>query len=194
MTKNTKITLSIVGVIVFLVIAIGGWFIMTQNSLRVQQQNVDQQLSNVEVQLQRRADLTPQLVGAVKGNMKNEQKIFGKIADARKQYDNASTPADKVKQADNLNKQTQVLINAVHENYPELASSSNVNDLMTQIEGSENRISQTRRDYNDAVQVYNRKVVSFPSSIVANNAGMKTKPFFQSAPTASQAPKVDLDN
>lgn len=118
MTKNTKITLSIVGVIVFLVIAIGGWFIMTQNSLRVQQQNVDQQWSNVEVQLQRRADLTPQLVGAVKGNMKNEQKIFGKIADARKQYDNASTPADKVKQADNLNKQTQVLINAVHENYP----------------------------------------------------------------------------
>lgn len=194
MTKNTKITLSIVGVIAFLVIAIGGWYIMAQNSLRVSQQNVDQQWSNVEVQLQRRADLTPQLVGAVKGNMKNEQKIFGQIADARKQYDNASTPTDKVKQADNLNKQTQILINAVHENYPQLASSANVNDLMTQIEGSENRISQTRRDYNDSVQAYNRKVVSFPSSIVANNAGMKTKPFFQSAPTASQAPKVDLEN
>ncbi|WP_413627561.1 LemA family protein [Fructilactobacillus vespulae] len=193
MTKKTRNISIIAGIVVFLIVAIGGWYIATQNKLNVASQDVDQQWSNVDVQLQRRADLTPQLVGAVKGNMKNEQKIFGDIATARKQYDSASTPSDKVKASDNLGKQTQVLINAVHENYPQLASSANVSTLMTQIEGSENRISQTRRDYNAEVQSYNKKVISFPSSIVANNLNLKTKPFFQADANAAKAPKVDLN-
>lgn len=188
-------TLAIVGGSVALIlVVIVGWWISVSNSLNQQSVSINQAYSNMDVQMQRRADLTPQLVGAVKGDMKNEQKIFGQIADARKQYDAASSSKDKVKAADNLDAKTQILVNAVNENYPKLASSANVSTLMVQLEGSENRITQARRDYNKNVQTYNQMVVSFPDSLIANSKGLTPKPYFQANQGTDKAPKVDLNN
>lgn len=182
------------GTVALILIIIGGWWISISNSLNQQSVSINQAYSNMDVQMQRRADLTPQLVGAVKGDMKNEQRIFGQIADARKQYDAASLSKDKVKAADNLDSKTQILVNAVHENYPKLASSENVSTLIVQLEGSENRITQARRDYNKNVQTYNQMVVSLPDSIIANIKGFKQKPYFQANQGVDKAPKVYFNN
>lgn len=190
--KNKKLLIG-GGIVSFIVLIIVCWWIGVSNSLNQQLVSINGAYSDMDVQMQRRADLTPQLVGAVKGNMKNEQKVFGEIADARKQYQTANTPKDKVKAADNLEAKTNILINAVHENYPQLASSNQVSTLMTQIEGSENRISQSRRSYNQMVQQYNNEVVSFPASMIAGSKHLVQKPYFQANKGVENAPKVDLN-
>lgn len=143
MSNTVKITLaSIIGVIVlFGFVAFGSY-----NSLVSSENNVDAKWSQVENVMQRRYDLVPNLQAAVKGSMKHETKVFGQIADARKQYANASSSTDKLKANDQMQAASSTLINVIHENYPELASNENVKSLMTQLEGSENRISTEREN------------------------------------------------
>ena len=136
------VTSIVLGVIVAFCLIFG---IGTYNSLAKQNQAVEAQWGQVENVMQRRADLVPNLVNAVKGNMGQEQKVFGDIAEARKSYANASSTTDKAKADDQLNKSVGTLINVIKENYPTLQSSNQVNTLMTQLEGSENRISVERK-------------------------------------------------
>lgn len=183
------------GIIVLVIVGLLAVFGITQyNSLAKEEQAVEAQLSQVDNVMQRRADLIPNLVNSVKGSMGQEQKVFGDIAEARKAYGNASTDEEKIETSQALDQSVGTLVNVINENYPELKSNENVQTLMTQLEGSENRISVERKRYNEAVQTYNQKVVSFPKNIFANMMGLGKKPYFEAQPGAENVPEVDLGN
>lgn len=183
------VTSIVLGVIVAICLIFG---IGTYNSLAKQNQAVEAQWGQVENVMQRRADLVPNLVNAVKGNMGQEQKVFGDIAEARKSYANASSTTDKAKADDQLNKSVGTLINVIKENYPTLQSSNQVNTLMTQLEGSENRISVERKRYIDQVRDYNQSVVTFPKNIFASMMCLGKKDTFKATPAAQTVPSVDF--
>lgn len=179
----------IVGGMVVVLIAI---FVGMYNGMAQQNQDVEASWSQVENQMQRRYDLVPNLVNSVKGSMKQEQKIFDAIADARKAYGSASTDKEKMEANGNLDQSVGTLVNVIQENYPELTSNKNVQMLMTQLEGTENRISTERRRYNLSVKSYNRAVVTFPKNIFANMMGLGKKPYFEAVAGAENAPTVDF--
>ncbi|BDR56059.1 LemA family protein [Xylocopilactobacillus apis] len=192
MSRNTRRWLWI-GIPVVIVLMLIFSVIGTYNSLAKSKQNVDAQWSQVENVMQRRYDLIPNLVNAVKGSMKQEQKVFGEIAEARKSYGNATTASDKLKADAKINSSVGTLINAIGENYPQLKSNDNVNSLMTQLEGSENRISVERRRYNESIQTYNNSIVTFPKNMVAGMLGYHKMDYYKADSKAQNAPKVDLD-
>ncbi len=141
-----------------------------------------------------RADLIPNLVSAVKGSMNHETEIFDNIAKARSNYNNATTTKAKATADSQLQAQTANLISVIKESYPKLSSQANVQTLMTQLEGSENRISTERQRYIEDVKAYNQSVVTFPKNIFANMMGLGQKATFKADPSASEVPKVDLNN
>ncbi len=193
--KNFAVIIgSIVGIILSILLIFGSWWVSTSNKLNNQKQDVDQQWSQVENVMQRRYDLIPNLTASVKGSMHQEQKVFGDIAKARSAYSSANTSADKMKADTQLNQSTGMLINVIHEKYPQLESNQNVKNLMTQLEGSENRISTERQNYIATVRTYNQTVLNFPSSIVANSKGDRTIKYFKANDKAQSAPKVSLEN
>lgn len=125
--------------------------------------------------------------------MKHEEKVFSAIADARKAYASASDANGKLAADQKLGEQTSILVNAIHENYPTLSSNQNIKALMTQLEGSENRISVERKRYIDSVNTYNRKVTSFPANLVAGLFGFEKLPQYQAPAGTDSVPEVDLD-
>ncbi|MEK7645056.1 MAG: LemA family protein [Patescibacteria group bacterium] len=161
------------------------------NSVVTQGQAVDSQWAKVESSLQRRFDLIPNLVNSVKGTLKQEQAIFTAIAEARTQYAGATTLADKSAAASQMETGLGRLI-AIVENYPVLKSSEAVQTLMTQLEGSENRINTERGRYNEFVQGYNTLVVRFPGSMFAKMYGFTAKEYFQADKAAAVVPSVNL--
>lgn len=173
------------------VVILGGYAWTTYNSFVSLNTGVDGQWAQVETVYQRRFDLIPNLVASVKGIMKQEQTIFNNLAEARTKYSGAVTVDQKAAAASQVEGALGRLL-AVVENYPTLASSGNVRDLMTQLEGAENRISTERQRYNDAVSAMNIKVQRFPSNVVANLFGFNTREFFQATAGAEVAPKVNL--
>lgn len=170
------------------------FFISTYNSLAKSSQDVDSQWAQVENQMQRRYDLIPNLVNSVKGSMGQEQKVFGDIAKARTSYGNAKSNQEKMDANGQLDQSVGTLINVIGENYPTLGSNANVQTLMTQLEGTENRIATERKRYNDAVSTYNKTVVGFPKNIVANMMGLGSKTYFKAVDEAKTAPTVDFGN
>ena len=186
---NILIELGIVGILVLLIIGVA---IHANNSLARKDQAVKAQYSQVETVLQRRNDLLPNLTAAVSGSMKQEKEVFTAIANARKQYNDASTPADKFKADKELNRSTNVLLSVIHEKYPRLESNDHVNSLITEIEGSENRISVERQNYNAVVEDYNTSLTTFPTSLFAGRH--KPAAYFKADKSAEKAPKVKLDN
>lgn len=183
---------SIVGVIAVIGLIFGTWWISTSNRINNRYQDCEQQWSQVENVMQRRADLIPNLTAAVKGSMTQEQKVFGEIAKARQAYSSANTPAEKMKADTKLNQSTGMLINVIHEKYPKLESDQRVADLMTQLEGSENRIAVERQNYINDVRAYNQLIINFPSSVVANARNKHALHYYQADKTAQHAPKVNL--
>lgn len=189
---NKKST-PVIGVIVAIAVIIVAMFGSTYNGLNNSKNNVDAAWAQVENVMQRRADLIPNLVSSVKGQMAHEQKIVDSVTDARAAFNKAATPNEKLKADDNLQEQTNVLVNAIQENYPDLSSSESVQTLMTQLEGSENRISVERRRYIEAVTDYNKKVTSFPTNMTAGMMGFqKIDQYKATTPGADKAPTVDL--
>lgn len=176
---------------VAVVALIGGIFGGYYNSFVSKQQAVDSQWAQVENQYQRRYDLIPNLVAAVKGVLKQEQKVFGDIAEARKGYTGARTTEEKVAAANQMESALSRLL-VIVENYPQLKSNENVRDLMVQLEGTENRISVERRRYNEEVRSYNTAVKRFPGVVFAGIFGFEERSYFESAASAKRAPKVDL--
>lgn len=182
--------LIIVGVIVLLIL---GFIWTTYNRLITANETINNQWAQVETQYQRRLDLVPNLVESVKGVMKQETKIFGDLAEARTRYAGAQTASEKVEAASDVESSLSRLL-VVMENYPQLKSSENVQTLMAQLEGTENRVSVERKRFNDSVKTFNVLIKRFPSNIIAGQLGFDARPYFEAEEGAQTAPKVDLGN
>ncbi len=168
------------------------WIFSGYNSLVTQKEVVDNSWRQVETQYQRRFDLIPNLVQTVKGAANFEQSTFVDVTNARTQWQNANgNRTSEVAAAQGLDGALSKLIVTV-EAYPQLKATQAFQDLMTQLEGTENRIATARKDYNDSVLVYNIKVRTFPSNILAGMFGYKPEPGFQSTPGAENAPTVNF--
>ena len=167
--------------------------ISSYNGIVDKEASVDQSFADLDAQLQRRNDLIPNLVAAVKGILNQEQAVFGELARARAAYSGAASPEQKFDASNQITTGLGRLL-AIVENFPELRSSENVRDLQTQLEGTENRVAQARRDYNGAVTSYNVTIRRFPRSLVAGIFGFDRKPLFQAEATSREAPQVDLGN
>ncbi len=192
------IALLVIALVAFGVIS---WYFSTKNSLVSVDESVSTAWSNVENQYQRRADLIPNLVETVKGYAKHEENTFKEVVEARAKatqitVDPTNMTPEKMKEFQaaqgELGSALGRLI-AVSENYPELKANENFKDLQAQLEGTENRINEARRQFNQAVQDYNLKVRQFPSSIVANIAGFTTKAKFEAEAGSEKAPKVSFE-
>jgi len=180
----------LVGILLVVVLPLVG----TYNSLVNKDTAVDQAFADLNVQLQRRYDLVPQLVASVRGALNQEQAVFGEIARARENYAGKATPDQKVAAANQLEGAIGRLL-VIVENYPQLQSNKNIQDLMTALEGTENRVAQARRDYNAVVTDYNRSIRRFPRNLVAGMFGFDKRPAFElQQAAAAQAPQVDLGN
>ena len=182
-----KALLIILGVVAVL----GLWIMSSYNSLVVLNEGVSTQWAQVETQYQRRFDLIPNLVASVQGIMKQETTIFTAIAEARQGYSGARTPDEKAVAAGNMESALGRLL-VITENYPELRSNENVLSLMSQLEGTENRISVERMRYNDMVKEYNVKVKTFPMALFARQFGFDVKQTFESEAAAATVPAVSL--
>jgi len=183
-----KKTLIIVGIIIVLLVV---YVWSSYNGLVSTKETATAQWQQVETQYQRRLDLIPNLVASVQGIMKQEQTVFTALANARAQYAGAQTVNDKAVAAGQVESSLGRLI-AVVENYPTLASAQNVQDLMTQLEGTENRVSVERQRFNTDVQTYEVAIKTFPRSIFASIFGFTDMQYFQADSGAQNAPKVSL--
>jgi LemA protein len=181
-----------VAIIVGLALVIVLPLIGTYNSLVQKEEGVDTSFADLDAQLQRRFDLIPNLVNAVRATLRQEQEVFGQIARARQNYAGADTTDARVEAADGLQSALARLL-VIMENYPQLRSNDNVRDLQVQLEGTENRINQSRRDYNGVVRDYNVSIRRFPRSILAGIFGFDRKPLFEAEGGARDAPEVDLE-
>ena len=191
-----KILLVVVGVVLVLLLLVGGMvgasYVSSKNEMVRKNEAIKQAWSQVDVVLERRADLIPNLVATVKGYAQQEQKVFGDIANARAGLLNARTPADKIAANGQLDGALGRLLLIV-ENYPDLKSNQNFMALQDELAGSENRIAVERRRYNEAIQDYNTFIGLFPNSIFAGWAGFqRNNDYFAAAEAARQAPKVDF--
>jgi LemA protein len=187
--KKSRWTIGLLAAALLLLLIVGGGACSTYNNLAGRRESVRTQLSNVDVQLQRRADLIPNLVETVKGVTKQEQAVFGEIASARARLGGAQTVDEKSAANTELSSALGRLL-VITENYPDLKSNQQFQSLMTQLEGTENRIGVARRDYNQTVLDYNTARLRFPAVIMANLLGFQREEEFKAAPTSRDAPGV----
>ncbi len=188
MKKKSIIWLVVIGAIILLI----GWLWSSYNRLVVMSEQVDGQWAQVETQYQRRFDLIPNLVESVKGAMSQEEKVFGDLAEARTNYAGAQTVGEKTAAASQLEGAFSRLL-VIMENYPELKSIDTVSTLMAQVEGTENRVSVERNRFNESVKNYNMVIKRLPMNMIAASFGYGEKNYFESAPEAAEAPKVDFN-
>jgi LemA protein len=179
-------------VIVVIVLALFGQYIGVKNNLVAKDQAVKASWSQVDIVLQRRADLIPNLVETVKGYAQQEVTVFGDIAKARSALLSAQTPSDKIAANGQLDGAIGRLLLVV-ENYPQLKSNENFLRLQDELAGTENRIAVERKRYNDTLKDYNTYVLQFPNSLYAGYAGFKQNPaYFQATEASRVTPKVDF--
>ena len=187
-----KILLAVVGLLVLMALIIGGSYVSSRNQMVRKNETIKQTWSQVDVVLQRRSDLIPNLVATVKGYAQQEVKVFGDIANARAGLLNAKTPSDKIAANGQLDGAIGRLLLVV-ENYPNLKADQNFAALSDELAGSENRIAVERRRYNEAIQDYNTYIGQFPNSIFAGWAGFqRNNDYFAASEGARVAPKVDF--
>ena len=183
----------IVVIVLVLIVLIGfGQYIGVKNTLVAKDQAVKAAWSQVDIVLQRRADLIPNLVETVKGYAQQEVTVFGDIAKARSALLSAGTPSDKIAANNQLDGALGRLLLVV-ENYPQLKSNENFLRLQDELAGTENRIAVERKRYNDTLQDYNTYVLQFPASVFAGFAGFKPNDaYFKAAEGSRDAPKVNF--
>jgi len=206
MGNKALIVLGIVlGIVILLVLIVGGVAISTYNGLVTKQQNVNAKWSQVENQMQRRADLIPNIVATVKGVAGLEERVFTNIANARSQLLSTmqnpnSTTADKIAADSKLDQTlrdggllgTGGRFLAITEQYPQLKSNESFLKLQDELAGTENRLATARYDYTQAAQDYNTTRSRFPAVLIAGLMGFKEQPYFKAEEGARQAPKVDF--
>jgi LemA protein len=177
-------------VIVLIVIVVVGSFAGIRNNMVRKKEQVSSAWSQVDVVIQRRADLIPNLVNTVKGFAAHETEVFADVDRAREALLNAQSPGGRIQANGQLDGALGRLL-AVVENYPQLKSNENFLELQDQLEGTENRIAVERRRYNLAVQDYNTYIGLFPNNIVAGFTGFaRDNDYFKAAPYAQQVPQV----
>lgn len=180
-----KVALVIIGLVVLL----GGWLVSSYNGFVTQGNAIDGQWKQVEVQYQRRFDLVPNLVESVKGLQKQEQKVFGDIAEARTRYSGAASVDAKAAAASQLESALGRLL-VIMENYPQIKSDAAVARLMDELAGTENRIAVERRRYNELVQSYNTSLSVIPGNLLARLLGFARRTYFEASEGSESAPKV----
>src|SRR6202171_3454022 len=164
-----KALLGVLAVIVLLVLVVGGSLVGSRNELVTEKNAVDGAWAQVDVALQRRADLIPNLVESVKGFAKQELAVMQAVADARAALGGARTPAEKIAANGQLDSALSRLL-VVVENYPNLKSNENFMRLQDELAGTENRLAIERRNYNQVLQDYNTYISLFPNNIIASLA------------------------
>ncbi len=182
--------------ILIMLTLVGGaslYIVRQYNKMVLLKKDVEQQQAQVEVQIQRRYDLIPNLVNSVKGYLKQEQTVFKDIADARTHYAQAPAgSAEKIEAANQMESALSRLL-VIVENYPELKSDETVKSLMYELSGTENRIAVERRRYNETATEYNKYISLFPNNIIAKIFHFNSVPLFTTPEEAKNAPKVDLN-
>src|SRR3984885_2316095 len=190
--KPTWIALGVVGLLIVVLLFIGGSYIGAKNQMVAKDQNVQAAFSEIDVNLQRRADLIPNLVATVKGYANVEESILTAIANARAVLMTAKTPDEKLAANDRLNVALLPLMR-MQESYPQLKSNDQFMRLQDELAGTENRIAVSRRRYNAAIEDYNVFIQQFPNSIWAGMAGFHPKQGYYAADaTSKEAPKGDF--
>ena len=178
-------------IVVIVVLVVGFLIARSYNSLVAKRNRVDTAWSHVEVQLQRRYDLIPNLVETVKGYASHESQTFERVVEARAAGQSASTPGEQT-QADNLLTGALRQLFAVAEDYPELRASENFASLQEDLSETENKIAVSRQIYNDTVLTYNNAVQQVPSNIVASITGFKIREYYDATDAADNAPEVSF--
>ncbi len=201
MKKGLAIGLGCLAIIIIGVVILGFSAWGTYNNMVTLKVSVDTAWAQVENVYQRRADLIPNLVATVKGYASHEKEVFEAVAASRSQVGSIKVTPEMLNNPAEFQKFQQAQAGltsalsrllAVAENYPDLKANQNFLDLQSQLEGSENRIAQERRRFNEAAQQYNTKIMQFPTNIFARVFGFQKKEFFQSAPGSEKAPVVDF--
>jgi len=187
MGQGTKVLLIVLGVIVIYAVI----SIFSYNGLVKQEEAVNTAYSDISVQLQRRNDLIPNLVSTVKGYAAHETQVYADVASARSKLMASGTVADTVAADQEVTSSLNRLL-AIAEAYPELKANENFLSLQDQLEGTENRISTARRDYNQAATTYNSKIRSFPTSVMAGIFGFEKKQLFEATEGAETVPEVSF--
>ena len=190
MGKGLIAVLGFMGLLVLGVLMAGCSYVSSRNTMVQKDQAVKSMWAEVDVQLERRADLIPNLVETVKGFTKEENSVYAEIAQARTGLMNAQTPQDKIAANGQVDSAlTKFLV--LTENYPQLRSSDQFMRLQDELSGTENRIGVARKRYNDAIQDYNTFILQFPNSIWAGMAGFKQNDaYFKASESARQVPGV----
>jgi LemA protein len=192
MGKGLIAVIVVIVIIGIIVLSAFGSYVSTRNTLVQKNEAVKSAWSQVDIVLQRRADLIPNLVETVKGYAQQEQTVFGDIAKARSALLSAGTPQQKIAANGQLDGALGRLLLIV-ENYPQLKSNENFLRLQDELAGTENRIAVERKRYNDTLQDYNTYVQQFPNNIFAGWAGFKPNDaYFQASEGSRVAPKVNF--
>ena len=190
--KPLWLVLGVVGLLILVLVFAGGSYVSAKNQMVAKDQNVQAAFSEIDINLQRRADLIPNLVSTVKGYANVEESILTAIANARAGLMTAKTPDEKLAANDRLNVALLPLMR-MQENYPQLKSNDQFMRLQDELAGTENRIAIARRRYNESIREYNTYIQQFPNSIWAGIAGFRPKNEYYTADQGSKtAPKVDF--
>jgi LemA protein len=187
-----KAVVALIAIIVLIVAVIGGAYVSSRNHMVTLDEQVKSNWAQVDVVLQRRADLIPNLVNTVKGFAAHEETVYADIANARAALLSAKTPSDKIAANGQLDGALGRLL-AISENYPQLKSNENFLRLQDELAGTENRIAVERKRYNDSIQAYNTYIRQFPNSMFAGWAGFQpNNAYFQASATSREVPKVEF--
>jgi len=190
MRRGLWIAMGVIVVIVMAGLLVFGSYVSAKNQMVALQENVHEHWSQVDVVLQRRADLIPNLVATVKGYAQHEEKVFADVDNARAELLGAHDPKSEIKANQQMDGALGRLL-AISESYPNLKANQSFLALQDQLEGTENRISVERHRYNEAVRAYNTYIRQFPNSIWAGVAGFQPdENYFAASAAAQQVPQV----
>jgi LemA protein len=190
--RALKILGIVAAVLILGVVILASMYISRRNQMVAMNEAVKQAWSQVDVVIQRRADLIPNLVETVKGYATHEQAVFDNIAKARAALGGARTPSERIAANDQLSGALSRLL-VIVENYPNLKANENFMRLQDELAGTENRIAVERRRYNQAVQAYNTYIQLFPNNLVASIMGFqRNDAYFRATEQAREVPKVNF--
>jgi LemA protein len=188
---SLKKTYVVIGIVLAVLVVFGLMLKSSYNNFVSSEENVNQSYAQIENQLQRRMDLIPNLVNTVKGYASHEKEVIASISNARAKLAGAQTPQEAANADTALSGALSRLL-VVVENYPNLKADRQFTQLMDELAGTENRIAVARKDYNDQVAIYNKKVKQFPGVMIANLFGFHEKQYFQADSKTKEVPKVNF--
>lgn len=190
--QKKKTVWIVLGVVVVVLAVLIGSVVSSYNGLVDTREQVTAAQANVETYLQRRADLIPNLVSTVKGYAAHEEEVYTALADARAALSGANT-VEEMNEANAALDSALSRLLVVVENYPELKADTQFTNLQDELAGSENRIAQARKDYNEIAQSYNTKIQKFPTVILANLFGFEQAEYFEATEESQTVPSVNFD-